>query len=349
MNRNKLASWIGVLACAGMLTGCSLSGSGGSPPIDPPQTAETNGPEALPASAEAETGNTFTASLFALDGDGYVAPISVKLPFDTTEVAKKTLQYMVKGGPGDELLPEGFTALLPEGTEVVSLDIDSAAKTATIDFNEEFLAYEPDEERRILEGLVWAMTSYPSVEYVQLWVDGKPLKEMPVLGTPLDAPLSRKFGINVERASGVEFTRSTPVTLYFLNETADGFTYYVPVTRLIGLTEDPAAAAVAELVRGPLAESRLEAVFMPVDDGLDHAVTLAEGRIHVDLDAALAEPGGKLPVEGLEAIVLSLTELMPSAEVHITVDGTAHALATDDRDFGSAPVTRPKAINPLEL
>jgi len=106
---------------------------------------------------------------------------------------------------------------------------------------------------------------------------------------------------------------------------------------------------VAELVKGPLAESRLEAVFLPVDSSPDHTVVLEEDGIHVDLDAALADAGGKLPVEGLEAIVLSLTEMLPAAQVRITVDGAAQAIATDDRDYGAAPVARPKAINPLEL
>jgi len=349
MKRNIWVRSIGVLACVGLLAGCSFIGGGGSPPIDPPPAAEAGEREALPAAAEISEGETFTASLYAVDGDGYVAPISVRLPFDTTEVARKTLQYMVKGGPGDALLPAGFASLLPEGTEVVSLAVDAASKTATIDFNEAFLGYEPEEERRILEGLVWAMTSFPTVEYVQLWVEGRPLKEMPAAGTPLDAPLSRKIGINVERASGVHFTRATPVTLYFLNETADGFTYYVPVTRLVEWTEDPARAAVEELVKGPLPESRLEAVFSPGDGFTPRGVTLAEGEIRVDLDPALADAGGKLPVEGLEAIVLSLTEMMPSAQVRITVDGAAQAIATDDRNYGSAPVARPKAINPLEL
>jgi len=348
MNRNKKVGWIGIIASVGILSGCSLSSSTGSTSIDPPQdlTGEA-GEEAVAASAEAST--SFNATLYARDADGYVAPLSVKLPYDTPDVAKRTLQYMVKGGPGEELLPEGFTALLPEGTEVESLAIDTTTKTATIDFNEAFLGYDEADERQILEAVTWAMTSYPSVEHVQLWVGGKALKEMPVAKTPLDAPLSRKFGINVERASGVDYTRATPVTLYFLNQTADSFTYYVPVTRLIEWTDDVAGAAVAELVKGPLETSKLDAVFLPTAETPENVVDLTGDRITVDLDAALAGSGEKLPAEGLQAIVLSLTDTTPAKDVQITMEGAAQVLGTDDKDYGAAPVSRPKALNPLEM
>jgi len=348
MNRNKQVGWIGIIASVALLSGCTLSGSTGSSPIDPPPaTSEGTDTQAVAASAEAAA-NTFNATLYVRDGDGYIVPVGVKLPYDTPDVAKRTLQYMVKGGPGESLLPEGFGAVLPEGTEVVSLDIDATTRTATVDFNESFLNYDPSEERDILEAVTWAMTGYPSVEYVQLWVEGKALKEMPVAQTPLDDPLSRKFGINIERASGVEFSRATPVTLYFLNQTADNFTYYVPVTRLVEWTDDVASATVAELVKGPLETSQLDAVFLPAEQA-ENKVALEGEHIQVDLDAALAASGQGVPSEGLQAVVLSLTEYMPGKNVQITVGGEAPVPASAGESGGEAPVSRPKVVNPLEM
>lgn len=346
MNHIKRVSYIGIIASVGIISGCSLGGTTGSAHIDPPQDVAAGGTVAVSAAAVAT--NSFQATLFVRDTDGYIVPLGVKLPYETPDVAKRTLQYMVKGGPGEDLLPEGFSSVLPEGTEVMSLDIDATTKTATIDFNKAFGGYEEAEERQILEAITWAMTSYPSVEYVQLWVEGKALREMPVAMTPLNEPLSRKFGINVERASGVDFTRATPVTLYFLNQTADNFTYYVPVTRLIGWTQDVATATVAELVKGPLETSKLDAVFLPTV-AAENTVSLDGESIKVNFDAALAGSGEKLPVEGLQAVVLSLTESSPTKGVQITVDGAAQVIATDDQNYGTAPVTRPKVVNPLEL
>lgn len=346
MNRNRKIGWIGIIASVTVLSGCTLSGSTGSAPIDPPQSITVGAPVAEEVSTTSQ--DQFNATLYVRDADGYIAPLGIRLPYEAGDVAKRTLQYMVKGGPGEALLPEGFSAILPEGTEVLSIDLDASTKTATIDFNKSFTEYDAEEERGILEAITWAMTSYPSVEYVQLWVNGHAMKEMPVAMTPLDAPLSRKFGINVERASGVDYTRATPVTLYFLNQTADSsFTYYVPVTRLIGWTNDVAAATVAELVKGPQ-DARLDAVFLPTAS-VENAVNLTGEHIVVDFDAALAGAGEKLPVEGLQAVVLSLTDLAPTKAVQITVGGQAQAIGTDDLDYGTAPVARPKVVNPLEM
>jgi germination protein M len=343
MNRNKKVGWIGIIASVALLSGCSLSGTGGSAQIDPPQNQLAG--DAEPVAAEAQ--NVFNSTLFVRDADGYIAPLGMKLPFDTPDVAKTTLQHMVKGGPGEALLPEGFTAVLPEGTEIMSLDIDAATKTATVDFNKAFTKYPEEDERDILEAITWAMTSFPSVEYVQLWVEGKALKEMPVALTPLDDPLSRKFGINIERASGVDYSRATPVTLYFMNQTADNFSYYVPVTRLIGWTEDVAGATVAELVKGPTEASKLEAVFLPTAG--QNTVSMAGEHIQVDFDASLTASGDKLPAEGVKAVVLSLTETTPMKSVQITVGGETQVIGTDDVNYGAQPVARPKVVNPIEM
>jgi len=348
MNRNRKIGWISIIASTALMTGCA-AGSG-SMPIDPPQAVPTGGQlRTGSTSGIADAQNAFKATLYVRDGDGYTVPLGVRLPYETPNFAQRTLEYMVKGGPVEELLPEGFTAVLPEGTQVVSMDINTATKTATIDFNKAFTNYEENEERQILEAITWAMTSFDSIEYVQLWVEGKALKEMPVAGTPLDHPLSRKFGINVERASGVEFSRATPVTLYFLNQTADNFTYYVPVTRLVHLTNDVAAATIAELVKGPLDSSKLDAVFLPPDGEVSNTVALNGDQVHVDFDADLLGAAEKLPAEAIQAAVLSLTDLTAAAQVVITVGGETTVIGTDDQNYGAAPVLRPKVINELEL
>lgn len=335
MIRNRNIGWIGIIASAVLVTGCS-AGTSGSLPIDPPQAITVGADLDLVTGEAAE--QVFQSTLYVRDGDGYIVPLGVKVPYENNNFAERTLQYMVKGGPVEELLPDGFTAVLPEGTEVLSINISEMTKTATIDFNPSFRNYEENEERQILEAITWAMTSFPSIEYVQLWVDGRVLHEMPVAKTPLNAPLSRKFGINVERASGVEFSRSTPVTLYFLNQTADNFTYYVPVTRLIHRTDDPAGAAIAELIKGPLDSSKLDAVFWPADRELSNTVTIGEGLVSIDFDAALLGETEQLPAEAIQAAVLSLKELTAAQEVRVSVGGEAAAVTADL-----------KVINPIEL
>ncbi len=334
--------WISFVVILVMFTGCSLGAADDSAAIDPPQVT--------PASASVSEGteaavqsNPFRAMLYVEDADGYVAPLGITLPADSVSFAAKTLEYMVRGGPVDSLLPSGFRALLPEGTKVVSLDIDPSTRTATIDFNQAFTNYPQQDERKILEAVTWAMTHFPTVDHVQLWVQGKWLKEMPVAKTPLDEPLSRKFGINVERAAGVEYSRATPVTLYFMNETADSFAYYVPVTRLVDWTDNVAEAAMAELVKGPQDTGKLESVFLP---GLEvNEVAVSADKVIVDLHNSQTTTDGKLPGEGLQAVVLTMADTTAVQAVQIMIDGQHQAIGTDEQNYGAQPVVRPNVMN----
>jgi germination protein M len=339
-------SWLSfIVMMAIILVGCS-GGREEALQIDPPPVqTDVEIIEAEPVMAAEET--HFRATLFVEDADGYVAPLSVKLPNDTVNYAQKTLEYMVRGGPGDALLPSGFRAILPEGTKVVSMDIDPSTRTATIDFNKAFTSYPVEDERKILEAITWAMTNFPTVDYVQLWVQGEWLKEMPMASLPLDGALSRKFGINLEMAQGVDYSRATPVTLYFQNQTSDSFTYYVPVTRLIPWTEDVATATIAELVKGPMDPSKLESVFLP---GLKvNEVSMKDDKVWINFNGDTLTSEGKLPGEGLQAVILSIADSTAISAVQMMVDGTKQALGTDNQNYGAQPVVRPTVLNYYEL
>ncbi len=89
-----------------------------------------------------------------------------------------------------------------------------------------------------MESLTWTLTDRPDIKNVQIWMDGKRLNEMPVDGTPLDHPLTRAVGINLEVGQGATPLDSSPVTVYFSSSSPAGVQYYVPVTRLVNPEKD---------------------------------------------------------------------------------------------------------------
>ncbi len=339
--------WIRMAAAGAALalvtTGCSL---GGSRSIDPPQVGYEvkTGKEAKAASAEA--GKHLAATGYFLDAGGYTAPLQIRVPAGDG-IAKQVLSHMVDGGPGSAQLPQGFRALLPKGTIVKGIDIKTDEKLAIIDFSKEFANYNMTDERKILEAITWSMTTFPTVEKVQLRVEGVALKEMPLDGTPLDMPLSRKtLGINLEASKGVNFGRASAVTLYFAGKTKDNKSYYVPVTRLIHQTDDLVKATMAELIKGPSGKS-LASVILPTAEVLNSAAT--GDIITVDFSDKLLGPDQKAPSESLQAVVLSLTETVgQSTKVQIKVNGDAKVNATDNRSYAQ-PVMRPEHINEIKL
>jgi germination protein M len=347
--------WIRIAAVTGAIvlltTGCSLWGSNNSNEIDPPQFDTAAGAGAVPATASGTVVVDMTESqsnlmtLYVKDASGYVAPISLGLP-KTQSPAKTSLQYMVQGGPVDSLLPSGFQALLPKGTVIIGVNILPDKKLAVVDFSKQFLSYNPADERKILEAITWTLTGFPTVEKVQLWVEGKVLKEMPLGKMPLDQPVGRTMGINIEKSDDAEFGQSTPVTLYFLNQNDQKYKYYVPVTRMVKRTDDIVTSTVQQLIKGPDVKKGLSPV---IQAGTEvRSVKKTENLITVDFSSKLLNSEQKASTDTLQSIVLSLTENTGVSKVQIMIDGAVKDVSTDELNY-SKPVLRPSPVNPFKL
>lgn len=365
--------WLRSAAIAGVIvmltTGCSVLGIGNQKgEIDPPpagsiEEATANLPDLdvpvqsgnqndleipVPSDEELEQDaavqNMEVRTIYALDAHGLVAPVTLQVP-KSEALAKTVMEHMVAGGPGEEQLPEGFTALLPQGTKINSINIDKN-KLAVIDFSSDLLNYSEENERKVLEGITWAMTTFATVDQVQLRVDGKDLKEMPKLGTPLDEPLSRAIGINIEKQANVDFGQSTPVTLYFMNRDHADYHYYVPVTRLISRTDDVAQAVMDQLIEGP---NQNRSLISTLDKSTRVLNLKPSGDlITVNLSAELLNKEMKAPSDALKSVILSLTENTGTSKVQIMIDGKLSFATTDSQNYAE-PVSRPVHLNPIKM
>ncbi|MGF9711361.1 stage II sporulation protein [Paenibacillus sp. JMULE4] len=344
MKQYKWTRWAAVTGIVVLLaSGCSEATKEQSQPIDPPQTGTDAGAAGAKA-VLAAIANPMQITVYAKDEKGFVAPIALQVE-KTEGTAKRALEYMVEGGPSQGRLPAGFTSLLPKGTEIKGINIKD--KLAIVDFSNSFTDYNLQDERKILEGITWTLTSFPTVDKVQIRVEGKALKEMPVGETPLDEALTREMGINLEKSEHVEYGQTTPVTLYFLNQNQEEYSYYVPVTRLIKRTDEVAEAVVQQLIAGPNEKTGLSAVMTPGAELLK--VSKAEDIITVNFSDKMLGPDHKAPAEALRAVVLSLTENAGAAtKVQILVNGKAGVSTTDNQSYAK-PVSRPQAVNQIKL
>ncbi|GIQ68554.1 stage II sporulation protein [Xylanibacillus composti] len=347
MKRSKWIRLTLAIALIGMTaTGCSLGGSGNSGAIDPPPAGEPTPLDSVtPTAAQVEEAQEQQqVTLYFEDANGFVAPVTMNLP-KVEWVGKQALSYMVEGGPGEAALPAGFRSLLPAGTEVKGMNIDAEQKLATVNFSQAFEQYAKEDERKILEAITWTLTSFPTIDKVELWVEGHPLKQMPVAGTPLDAPLSRIMGINLERSPGVSVGQATPVTVYFEGAAGD-YRYLVPVTRLIPRTDNLAEAVMQQLIAGPAENSNLSAVMLPDVEVLD--LMVQDGLVTVDLSEEVRGPDERVPAESLRAVVMSLSDSLEAEQVQIMVAGSTQVISTEEEAY-TLPVNRPVHLNKLEF
>lgn len=339
--RKHLRTALALGLAAILVGGCSFWKSDQtSKEIDPPPPGanEAEDPGLRTTSVDTRQA-TMRLTVYYEDPHGFVAPVTVSVP-ETNSVARAALEYMVEGGPGEALVPEGFRALLPKDTKVLGINVLEDG-TAIIDFSDHFAHYNMQDERKIVEAVTWTLTQFDTIDRVMIWLEGQRLEEMPVDGLPLNTPLTRAMGINLERAAGVRLGSFTPVTLYFLGQLEDHSTYLVPVTRLIPRTDDVAEATLQQLIEGPMHAS-LSSVLLPTVQVL--GIRAEDHLIHVDFDQDLLNPDNRIADESMQAIVLSLTESTGARQVHVSVQGVAEVATFGGDDF-SQPVERPTHIN----
>lgn len=295
---------------------------------------------------EEENSATVKTKLFLIDKDGLVVPQTMALP-ETPGVAKQSLQYLVKDGPVSNMLPDGFQAVLPAGTEVLGADLKG--DTLVVNFSEEFKEYRAEDEKEIAQAITWTATQFDNIENVKVQIDGVAQDAMPVDGTVIgDDGLSRADGINEKVGDAVDMTGTKAVTLYFPAKGQDD-RYFVPVTQRVKADQGNIVAAVEGLFEGPSTDSGLSGIFDQnarlVSDPVieDNVLTLNFNQ------AVLADKEEEtISNEALNSLVLSLTTQEGIEKVAIQVDGEMK-VRNEAGEMIAEPISRPNDVNTVGL
>ena len=332
------------MVSAVLLAGCGLlNQEKETEQIDPPKKVVYTDGEKKETAKKEKQGQTNQRELYLVDKNGFVVPQTVELPMPKgNAVVKQTLEYLVKDGPVTNMLPNGFRAVIPAGTEMtVNVKKDG---TAVVDFSKEIKDYKKEEERQIVESVTWTLTQFQDIKQVKFQMNGKNLETMPVNGTPIGDGVSRADGINFDDEQVVDVTNTKPVTLYFLAQN-NKQTYYVPVTRRIAEgTEDEVVTVVNELVKGP-SNSMLLNDFNS-DVKLVSKPKLQDGNVTLNFNENIYANKEKSVISNyvLQSLVLSLTEKQEVKHVSVEVNGKAN-LVTEKGEKLTKPVDRPQNVN----
>ncbi|MDR7073695.1 GerMN domain-containing protein [Fictibacillus barbaricus] len=338
-----------LLSVSLLVSGCGLGGSKTGSELDPPKVNYVKEGKSLDKKDKtaAKSAQTQRRQLFLFDSNGMVVPQVLALP-KNDETAKQVLEYLVKDGPVSNMIPNGFQAVLPADTEVLSVNINKG--TATANFSKEFTEYKPQDELKILQAITFTLTQFDNIKKVKIQIDGKNQNSMPVNNTPIGEGVSRVDGINIENGNVADITNSNLVTLYFLAQTNDQ-TYYVPVTRRVAREgTDKVTATVENLIVGPSAQSKLLTDFRTDVKLLSTPVVNKDGVATLNFNSALLDnkEENRIADEVLNSIVLSLTELPEVKKVAIQVNGKSKIFNEKGKEL-TAPVSRPKEVNTGEF
>lgn len=193
--------------------------------------------------------------IYLLDSNDYVARTTIKgCVCDTLETIKDVTEGLITDGKKNNIIPNGFRPLIPSGTEVLDLDLED--KTLTINFSKELLTINEKYEEKMIESIVFTLTSIDGIDKVIIKVEGEPLKKLPNSGKLLPDILDKSFGIN-KNYSLVNTNDIESYTVYYVSNNNDE-NYYVPITKYVnGQSEDKIKVIIEELSTSPIYEENL--------------------------------------------------------------------------------------------
>ena len=174
--------------------------------------------------------NSETCSIYLLDSNNYVALTKIKIKNKKIEnKAKELLNALIKGGSKEEDIPSGFKSIISSETKINALKYENGI--IKIDLSSELLDINKDYEEKMIEAIVYTLTSIEGVDKVIIYVDGDILTYLPKSGVYLPSTLDKTYGINKEYSLS-SYKDVDKVTVYYVSSYNDT-NYYVPVTKYI--------------------------------------------------------------------------------------------------------------------
>lgn len=192
--------------------------------------------------------------IFMVNKDNYVARTNVLLNEEDVEgKVRDILEYLIIGGKKESSIPNGFRSIIPSGTEIKSIKLtDGLLK---INFSKEILEISEELEEKMLESIVYSLTSIDGIKGILIYVEDDLLTVLPKSKTNLPSILNRDIGIN--KVYDLNDTKNiTKTTVYYVSKNNDDY-YYVPVTKIDNSSKDKVKVIIDELSSGPIYEGNL--------------------------------------------------------------------------------------------
>lgn len=193
--------------------------------------------------------------VYLLDSYNYVGEVNVVVK--ETEIEKKLkekLEIITDNENNLDKIPKGFKTIIPKNTKINSLTIDN--DICTVDFSKELLSISSTDEEKLIEAIIFTLTSDRTIKKVVLKVEGKILERLPNSNKLLSSPLDRSYGINKDYDINSLYGL-TKTTIYYTSKNDDDLTYYVPVTKISNDNTEKITVIVNELKSSLLYQSNL--------------------------------------------------------------------------------------------
>lgn len=198
--------------------------------------------------------DSLQSAIYLVDKNDYVARTGViNNNEDTIDSIKYLISCLTINSNNEIYIPYGFSAIIPKNTKLNDLSLENGL--LKLNFSKEFLNIDLNDEEKMLESLVYTLTSLKEVKEIMIFVDNELLNKMPNSQKQLPTILDKSFGINkIYNIDNIKNT--TQVTTYYLSKSNDNY-YYVPITTVSNEESEKVEIIIEQLKSKPITKTNL--------------------------------------------------------------------------------------------
>ena len=165
--------------------------------------------------------------IYLIDNNKYTSRVSTVLTSTKIQDKIKEIINILTIG-SNSYIRDGFKKVIPKNTKLLNVEIQN--DLVKLNFSKEFYNVDVYNEEKMIEAIVYSLTSLDNIKYVSIYVEGEIFNKLPNSNKKINTVLDRSIGINKEyNINNINGTSKT--TIYYLSKYND-FYYYVPVTKI---------------------------------------------------------------------------------------------------------------------
>ena len=165
--------------------------------------------------------------IYLIDNNKYTSRVSTVLTSTKIQDKIKEIINILTIG-SNSYIRDGFKKVIPKNTKLLNVEIQN--DLVKLNFSKEFYNVDIYNEEKMIEAIVYSLTSLDNIKYVSIYVEGEIFNKLPNSNKKINTVLDRSIGINKEY-NIKNINGTTKTTIYYLSKYND-FYYYVPVTKI---------------------------------------------------------------------------------------------------------------------
>ena len=182
--------------------------------------------------------------IYLLNKDSYVSRLDISYSAkNDNELIEEIINILTINNNRIYKIRDGFLPLIPENTKLLDYKIES--DILSLNFSKEILNISEDLEEKMLEAIIYSITSNTDIKKLSIKVEGKNLEKLPHSNKELPIYLDRSFKINKEY--NIDSFDNVKATTVFYPVKENDYLYYVPVTKVNNTSKEKVEIIIDEL------------------------------------------------------------------------------------------------------